>query len=200
MFAIATIADNILYNVPMSDSRADSKLRTSATARTTSARTGASKGGDRGEVKWLNAREMRAWRGYIETIGDLQNALEGDLADVGLAVGDYQVLVYLSEQVDGRMRMCDLAVLLHLSPSGLTRRLDGLVRMGAVARDPSPEDRRVTLAVLTPKGRRLLESVAPRHVMSVRRHFIDALTPSQIDVLGDVFETLARRFATDRTP
>lgn len=149
-------------------------------------------------VKWLNQREMRAWRGYIETIGDLQNALEADLADVGLAVGDYQVLVYLSEREDSRMRMCDLADLLHLSPSGLTRRLDGLVRMGAVAREQSPQDRRVTLAVLTASGRRLLERVAPRHVMSVRRHFIDALSAQQIDVLGDVFEALARRFASDK--
>lgn len=150
------------------------------------------------DVKWLNQREMRAWRGYIETIDDLQHALEGDLAEVGLTVGDYQVLVYLSERDDGRMRMCDLAELLHLSPSGLTRRLDGLVRMRAVARDPSPQDRRVTLAVLTPSGRRLLEKVAPRHVMSVRRHFIDALTPQQIDVLGDVFEALGRHFSAER--
>ena len=180
MFAIATNGGDFLYTVFMAETRT---------------RAAGSNGPD---VKWLNQREMRAWRGYIETIGDLQNALEGDLADVGLAVGDYQVLVYLSEQEDARMRMCDLAELLNLSPSGLTRRLDGLVRMGAVTRDPSPEDRRVTLAVLTPSGRRLLERVAPRHVMSVRRHFIDALTPQQIDVLGDVFEALARRFAAER--
>ncbi len=151
------------------------------------------------DVSWLDAREMRAWRGYIETIGHLQNALESDLAEVGLTVGDYQVLVYLSEQENRRMRMCDLANLLHLSPSGLTRRLDGLVRMGAVTREPSPEDRRATLAVLTPSGRRLLEKVAPRHVMSVRRHFIDLLTAHQLDVLGDVFEALGRPFAADHT-
>ena len=148
-------------------------------------------------VKWLNAREMRAWRGYVETIEELQHVLDADLAEVGLTVGDYQVLVYLSEREDRRMRMCDLAGMLHLSPSGLTRRLDGLVRIGAVSREPSPEDRRVSLAVLTPSGRRLLERVAPRHVMSVRRHFMDALTPQQIDVLGDVFEALGRRLAGD---
>lgn len=152
------------------------------------------------DVKWLNSREMRAWRGYIDTVGDLQNALEGDLADVGLAVGDYQVLVYLSESDDRRMRMCDLARVLHLTPSGLTRRLDGLVRMGAVSREQGDQDRRETFAVLSASGRRLLEKVAPRHVMSVRRHFIDALSPQQLDVLGDVFETLARRLATTRTP
>jgi DNA-binding MarR family transcriptional regulator len=133
----------------------------------------------------------------VETIEELQHVLDADLAEVGLTVGDYQVLVYLSEREDRRMRMCDLAGMLHLSPSGLTRRLDGLVRIGAVSREPSPEDRRVSLAVLTPSGRRLLERVAPRHVMSVRRHFMDALTPQQIDVLGDVFEALGRRLAGD---
>jgi len=176
IFAIATNTVEILYTDPMGSGRTGSKTI---------------------DVKWLDDREMRAWRGYIETIGDLQNALEGDLTDVGLTVGDYQVLVYLSEQQNERMRMCDLASLLHLSPSGLTRRLDGLVRMGAVAREPSPEDRRATLAALTPSGRRLLEGVAPRHVMSVRKHFIDALTPRQIDVLGDVFEALRRHFSAE---
>ena len=178
MFAVATNTGKILYTGPMGSARTGSKAI---------------------EVKWLDDREMRAWRGYIETIGELQNALEGDLADVGLTVGDYQVLVYLSEQENERMRMCDLASMLHLSPSGLTRRLDGLVRMGAVAREPSPEDRRATLAALTPSGRSLLEAVAPQHVMSVRKHFIDALTPRQIEVLGDVFEVLRRHFAAERT-
>ncbi len=141
-------------------------------------------------AKWLNDREMRAWRGYIETMPELQNALEADLVALGLTVGDYQVLVYLSESDDRQMRMCDLAEQLHLSPSGLTRRLDGLVSMGAVGREQSPEDRRVTLAVLTPRGWELLQRIAPDHVDSVRRHFIDLLTPEQLDVLGDVFDVL----------
>jgi DNA-binding MarR family transcriptional regulator len=141
-------------------------------------------------AKWLNEREMRAWRGYIDTIAELETALEADLVELGLSVGDYQVLVYLSESDDRQMRMCDLAEQLHLSPSGLTRRLDGLVSMGAVGREQSPEDRRVTLAVLTPQGWELLQRIAPEHVHSVRRHFIDLLTPEQLDVMGDVFDVL----------
>lgn len=148
------------------------------------------------EPAWLNRREMRAWRGYIETIGELQNALEADLVALGLSVGDYQVLVYLSESENRQIRMCDLAEKLHLSPSGLTRRLDGLVTMGAVARRPSEEDRRVTMAVLTPKGWDLLQRIAPEHLDSVRRHFIDLLTPAQLDVLGDVFDVLRTHLRT----
>ena len=80
---------------------------------------------------------MAAWRAYAETVVDLNAALEADLAPHGLTLGDYQVLVHLSEADDHAMRMCDLAAPLQLSPSGLTRRLDGLVRMGVVERRPS---------------------------------------------------------------
>src|SRR5688572_31551830 len=52
----------------------------------------------------------------------------------GLALGDYQVLVTLSEAENKAMRMCDLAEVLQLTPSGATRRLDGLVKSGWVER------------------------------------------------------------------
>lgn len=137
---------------------------------------------------------MAAWRGYIESIVSIQAELEAVLqAEHGLEHGDYAVLVQLSEAPERRMRMCDLAGNLHLSPSGLTRRLDGLVRDGLVAREPAPDDRRVTLAALTAKGLRTLETAAPTHVASVRRAFLDHLTPTQIRQLGAAFTALAAK-------
>ncbi len=80
------------------------------------------------------------------------DALEGDSPPTGVNLGDYQVLVYLSEAPTDSMRMCDLAEQLQLSPSGLTRRLDGLVKSGpSSARGPT-SDRRVMMAVLTDIG------------------------------------------------
>ncbi|MFM1789767.1 MAG: hypothetical protein RLZZ526_94 [Actinomycetota bacterium] len=142
------------------------------------------------EPRWLSPEEMRAWRGFIEVVGRLNINLEADLAKQRLALGDYQVLVYLSEADDHRMRMCDLADMLNLSPSGITRRLDGLVKAGLVSRERSAEDGRVMLGVLTPKGFEKLKTVAPLHVESVREHFIDRLTPQQIEGIGEIFEAL----------
>jgi len=150
---------------------------------------------------WLNDREMAAWLSYIETNGDLFAALERDLADVGLNLGDYQVLVYLAEADDDAMRMCDLADALQLSPSGLTRRLDGLVNSEHVIRRPSSHDGRVMMAVLTAAGRELLESTAPVHVASVRRRIFDHLTVEQIDAMAGIFEAIASGLAAaDDTP
>jgi DNA-binding MarR family transcriptional regulator len=139
------------------------------------------------EPRWLDDVEMAAWRGYVDTIDALDAVLELDLVEHGLTMGDYEVLVRLSEAPDHALRMCDLAGQLRLSPSGLTRRLDGLVRNGVVARVPSDHDRRVMLAVLTPAGRELLAAAAPDHLVGVRRHFVDLLTRDELRTLGTVF-------------
>ena len=148
---------------------------------------------------WLNDREMAAWRSYIETYGDLSAALERDLAEHGLTLGDYQVLVYLSEADDGSMRMCDLADVLQLSPSGLTRRLDGLVSSDHVMRRPSPHDGRVMMAVLTDAGNDLLTRTAPHHVDSVRRHIFDHLNADQVDAMAAIFDAISAGLAAAET-
>ena len=138
--------------------------------------------------KWLSAAEQAAWRSFITTLPDLMAALETDIAPHGLSMGDYEVLVFLSEADDNRMRMCDLASSLRLSPSGLTRRLDGMVKMGWVDRASCAADRRVMYAHLTPAGRAKMEAAAPDHVASVRRHVIEPLGATGVRQLGDLFQ------------
>ncbi|MFM2073552.1 MAG: hypothetical protein RLZZ623_3816 [Actinomycetota bacterium] len=139
---------------------------------------------------------MDAWRSYIDCINDLQHVLETDIAPFGLTMGDYEVLVRLSAHPDRRMRMCDLAGELRLSPSGLTRRLDGLVSSGHVSREASDDDRRVMLAALTDTGYRLLETAAPFHVAGVREHFIDLLTPAEVEAVASAFIKVRAALAT----
>jgi DNA-binding MarR family transcriptional regulator len=148
------------------------------------------------QTRWLDDTEMRSWRNYIQVVDELAARLEGDLVRAhGLTLGDYQVLVYLSESPGHRLRMCDLAGWLRLSPSGLTRRLDGLVKGGLVVREPSAEDRRVSLAVLTEHGFARLERAAPDHVDSVRRHMLDHLDRQQITLIGDAFAAIRAGWA-----
>lgn len=139
---------------------------------------------------WLTPSEMRAWRNFIEAVNTMTPALENDLVPFGLTMGDYEVLVRLSEADDQRMRMCDLATVLQLSPSGLTRRLDGLVATRLVERIASPADRRVMYAALTGAGRAKLTAAAPDHVASVRNRFFKGLTHDQIREVGNIFETV----------
>jgi DNA-binding MarR family transcriptional regulator len=130
----------------------------------------------------LNETEMRAWRGFIETATTLLATLDNELQIAhGLSAGDYEVLVNLSEAAEHSMRMTELAGRLHLSPSGMTRRVDGLVKGGLVERRRCDNDRRGSYAVLTDAGRKRLEQAAPTHVRGVREHFVDRLNDEQLE-------------------
>ncbi len=146
-------------------------------------------------TKWLNPAEMAAWRTFIETSGDLMRAIEKDLAPFGLDRGDYQLLAMLSEAPDQRLRMCDLADSLRLTRSGLTRRMDGVLKKKLVSRVQSEEDGRAAYASLTPKGFELLKQVAPEHLESVRRLMIDLLSPTEIKAIASAFSKISKNLA-----
>jgi DNA-binding MarR family transcriptional regulator len=97
------------------------------------------------------------------------------LADHGISLADYEILVNLSAEPAGELRMTELAARTLVSRSGLTRRLDRLVEAGLVARRSCSTDRRGVLAVMTDAGRARLEEAAPTHVDGVRRHFVSQL-------------------------
>jgi DNA-binding MarR family transcriptional regulator len=141
-------------------------------------------------TRWLDPVEMRAWRNFVELVGDVTVSLDEDLLTHGVTFGDYEVLVFLSEAPDRQMRMCDLAGRLRLTPSGLTRRLDGLVKAGYVDRRVDRTDRRVTNAVLTDAGFDHLVNTAPHHVASVRRQLLQFLDHEQTEQLGTALETI----------
>ena len=130
---------------------------------------------------------MKAWRGFVTTSPDLMNAIERDLGAFGLDAGDYQLLAMLSEATDHRLKMCDLADTLRLSRSGLTRRMDGVVKAKYVERIQDKDDRRVSFAHLTTKGYEFLKKVAPLHLRDVRSRMIDLLNESEIKALGSAF-------------
>jgi DNA-binding MarR family transcriptional regulator len=132
-------------------------------------------------VLWLTDPEMRAWRALIQTTTGLLATLDNELqAAHGLSLGDYEVLVHLSDAPDRSLRMSELAGRLHLSPSGMTRRIDGLVRSGLVERRQCPTDRRGSNAVITETGIQALGNAAPTHVRGVREHFVSRLTERQL--------------------
>lgn len=149
------------------------------------------------EPRWLNAREDRAWRGYMRMRALLDLQITRDLAQgSGLSLADYQVLVALSETPGHRIRLHELAKLTMWSTSRLAHQLDRMSRRDLVCKEEHPENRRAAVVVLTPTGLQTIESAAPSHVESVRNNFIDLLTDEQIDVLADATETIVDHLRT----
>ena len=134
---------------------------------------------------------MQCWRALISVTTGVLGELDGELqAEHGLSLGEYEVLVHLSEEPEHSLRMTDLASRLHLSPSGITRRIDGLEREGLVERRQCPSDRRGSNAVLTEEGMRRLAAAAPTHVRGVRAHFIDQLSDQEIAHLASALASV----------
>ena len=139
------------------------------------------------ETRWLTAEEQRAWRAYIRLAKMLMRQLDRDLHPFGLSTNDYEILVELSEAPDRRLRMTELADATSQSRSRLSHQISRMESRGLVRRDDCEGDKRGTFAVLTAEGMAAIERVAPDHVENVRRHFIDRLSPRQLEEIKDAF-------------
>jgi len=148
--------------------------------------TGTGTARDHDDVRWLTADEQRAWRAYRDGTARLLDVLAHELEqDSGLSLGEYEVLVRLSEAPGRTLRMSELAGELAHSRSRLTHTVRRMESAGLVERAPCLEDARGVNCTMTEVGWRRLVDAAPSHVESVRRHLVDVLTPAQMQALGD---------------
>ena len=133
---------------------------------------------------------VTAWSRLLRTHAALRRELSARLvADHGLTINDYEALLRLSHADDG-LRRVDLAEQLMLTPSGITRLLDGLERDGWVTKASCESDARVTYAVLTDEGRERLEAAARSHLAQVRSLFEERLTEDDLETLADLLSRL----------
>ena len=143
--------------------------------------------------KWLNPREMKAWRSYIIASRRLLEALDADLDGHDLSMADYEVLAQLSDAPDRRMRMTELAEIAMLSKSRLSHRMKVMEKAGWVRREVCTEDKRGSFAVMTEKGWRAIVKAAPDHVASVRNRFVDNLNVKDQEELAKIFDRLSSK-------
>ena len=143
------------------------------------------------EVRWLDDEERKVWLAWVFATRLLWEELERDLQrDAGMPFGYYDILVMLSEASGRALRMSELADATQSSRSRLSHAVARLEELGWVRRESCPSDRRGAYAVLTDAGFSALEAAAPHHVESVRTHLFDQLSPTQLDRLREINDTL----------
>lgn len=136
--------------------------------------------------RWLTPDEREAWVGVAGLLIKLPALLDGQLErDSGLRFFEYMVMAMLSEQDPPQARMSRLSVLTGGSLSRLSHVAKRLEKQGYLTRSTDPNDRRSTLAHLTPLGMEKVRQAAPGHVAQVRELIMDPLTAEQIRALGD---------------
>ena len=98
----------------------------------------------------------------------LEARLGGALAELGISVRDYCVLMKAAEEERTQIEIAELAA---LDKTTMVTTLDGLERAGLAERRVSSADRRARVVVVTPRGRKVFE----RGRAVVARVYDDAL-------------------------
>ena len=143
------------------------------------------------DIKLLDRDELDAWRGMLRAHAELTRALDAELtATHGLPLSSYEVLLFVGDAPEGRMRMSELADSVLLSRSGLTRLVDRLERAGLIERVQCNEDARGYFAQITPAGRELFDRARRTHLAGVRRLFLDRFSRDELRELGGLWERL----------
>ncbi|WP_174187521.1 MarR family winged helix-turn-helix transcriptional regulator [Nocardia barduliensis] len=134
-------------------------------------------------VRWLSDDEQATWQAYVRLRQRLDGAISAGLAEDGLSLADYELMVALSAAPNGCLRAKELAAEVCWEKSRLSKHLARMDARGLVERRPAEEDARGIIVELTPEGRIALERAAPNHVDLVRRVFVEPMTPEEARVL-----------------
>lgn len=133
----------------------------------------------------------QAWVDLLATHAAITRELNARMvAEHGLSLTSYEVLLFLSWAPDGRLSRSELADGVLFTQGGITRLLKGLEDAGLVASAPSDTDRRVTFALLTPLGKRRFKRAARDHAADVDRLFARHFSPDELRALTSLLGQL----------
>ncbi len=94
---------------------------------------------------------------FASTWNRLERRLDNSLGSIrGISLAEYRLLRALGDAPNAQASRVDLAHAVGLTPSGVTRALRPMEKLGIVATVRSKRDARLAIAGLTPAGRELL--------------------------------------------
>src|SRR5215467_9065479 len=140
----------------------------------------------------LTVRELAIWRSLIDTTAELRRVLGARLQESGLSPGDYQVLLALKEADGTRLRSSELAAIIEWERSRLSHHLGRMEQRGLIRREDCATDSRGAEVSLTESGAAAFRRASAPHLRAIKQHFVDALTPEQLEALADVLQSLQR--------
>jgi DNA-binding MarR family transcriptional regulator len=148
-------------------------------------------------TRWLEPEQQRAWRAYVRMQGELNAHLSRQMSvDSDISMADFAVLVQLTDTSDGRVRVLELARLLHWEKSRISHHVARMEKRGLVRRENCGSDGRGSFVVLTELGRSAIEDAAPAHAEIVRSLVFDQLSDAEVEALHEISEKIFTRLTT----
>jgi len=141
---------------------------------------------------------FQAWRSFRTAHAALALRVGEELSERDLVPLDWlEVLLAVGEGPGRRLRMYELARIVFLSRSGLTRLADRMTNAGLLAREQCPSDKRGSFAVLTSKGEAALRKAMPVYTAAVAEHFGGEMTATALRTLRETLDRIAAQADVD---
>jgi DNA-binding MarR family transcriptional regulator len=133
--------------------------------------------------------EFGAWRGMLRVHTTVMRALDQRLQNAhGLGIDAYALLITLVGQPGTPMTIGELGERRNLTPSGISRAVDKLAKLGLVERTTNPADERSRLVGLTTQGLQWLREAQVTHHATVRELLLGNLGDRDLKTLGEIWE------------
>lgn len=134
---------------------------------------------------------LEAWISFLRAHASLTRDMSARLeAEHGLTLNDYDCMVQLAYAPERSLRRVDLARSVLLSPSGITRLLDGLEREGWVEKRSCASDARVTYAHMTDAGLEKFKAARKTHLADIEESFGSRFTPEELEIVSSLLGRL----------
>ena len=132
---------------------------------------------------------VRLWLRLLSCTMVIEKQVRRGLSErFGTTLPRFDVLAALDRHTEG-MTMGALSSSLLVSNGNVTALVQALVRDGQVALEPSPADRRASVATMTPAGKAYFDALASVHHGWIEAMFAD-LSPSQRELMFDLLGAL----------
>jgi len=138
---------------------------------------------------FLTDEQERIWFALTETYDTLLHALDTRMvAEHNMPLSAFEALMHITHAEEGAISISDLAELVRLSPSQVSRIAIDLERRGLVQRHRSQNDSRSTEVAVTESGRAQLQAAAPTYLSTIRSYLFDGLAERDVKQLARILE------------
>lgn len=137
----------------------------------------------------ISDEEWLAWRGYRRLAALITGRIARDISEAtGLSDQDFMILMELSKSPHAELLQRELQEYIEWDKSRLSHQLSRMSSRGLVQRNRKSSSG-ISVGI-TDAGRLLLDKARPVHAASVRRHFLDLLSPDDLPELIAINERL----------
>jgi MarR family 2-MHQ and catechol resistance regulon transcriptional repressor len=136
---------------------------------------------------------VHCWLVLLKAFQAATKYLYAGLEETGIDDTDFRILEVLLNK--GPLPVNTIGPKVYLTPGSISTAVERLVERGLVSRVESPEDRRIRVVSLTPKGKKLIAPIFRKHAAEIRKVFADA-SPKELRALETTLKKIGKRAQT----